>query len=386
MKISKFGIKSSILFLLLALLARFSFPVGDEPDWSYRVIDLIDNSQSFTSAYFLFRDWIPNFLLDSSSCEISSRPFDYWSYISYNCDDKLENILQRWLILIFISVPVLFIVNFRHSFISFFNYLGLEHDKNEWMLRLNSLTLTLLFPGFLYYSGVVGVEQQFQFVALFVFIFWGWWLPVLVIVFYLASLDLGNTIVIIFFCGLYLFFYLIRNKSRSLFYMTIIFSLVFSYLFSFGALNYVSTLLPFENLTDKIILISSVLNDDGVGDKYPLFLRPLITFMSFIFMTPSFLKIPIIYIFFSFIVLNLISKVFDSKLLNLELKFFVPLVAVIVLIFIMPSHANAKYYIFILPFLIYSSLNFYSNRVILQFFVVCDLIMFAHLFIYRLSL
>jgi hypothetical protein len=217
MRLSKFGFASALLFIVVSLIARFLLPIGDEPDWSYRVEDLFDNSRSIISSYHLFENWISTFIDSAKMCVINSKPSNLWVYISEDCGEPLIQIFQRWIILIFISSPVIFILIFREASISIFSFLGMKLNEPEWHRRLNSVSLTLIFPGFIYYSGILGVEQQFLFLALLIFIFWGFWIPVSIIVSVLMLLDVGNALVVFWFIGVFIFFATIRRCNRRLF-------------------------------------------------------------------------------------------------------------------------------------------------------------------------
>ena len=383
MRLNKFGLICSLLFLMLALLARFVMPLGDEPDWSFRVEDLFNASQSIASSYYLFANWIVTFVDSAKLCTINSEPLNLWFYIPEDCSEPLMQIFRRWLILVYISLPVLFILVFRNASISLFSFLGIRFSRSEWYRRLNSISLSLTFPGFIYYSGILGLEQQFLFLALLIFLFSGFWIPLITTIFILALIDAGNALVVFWFLALYTVFGRIRHCNRALFYFFLFVFMISSYYFSYTMLKSFSIVFDLLNLSEKIDSLYATLIDGGVVDKYPLYVRPVITFMTFVFMTPSYIKIHAAYLLFAYAFSILLVKIYKSKKSTEELNFFVPLAAILSLVFLMPTHSNAKYYIFLLPFFIHSALGYFPKSVILKFFIVLDVMVIATLLLYR---
>ncbi|PMF66072.1 hypothetical protein BCV10_23715 [Vibrio lentus] len=120
-----------------------------------------------------------------------------------------------------------------------------------------------------------------------------------------------------------------------------------------------------------------------VATKYPLILRPFVTFMTGVFMTSDGVK-SIIALLLSFLAFcNLIYK---SYLVN-EFSGFgnkrsLELLAVVAFIlsfsFVLPGYTNAKYYIFLLPAIMLSSINLFGlSKVILFNFAMSCLVLFT---------
>ena len=132
----------------------------------------------------------------------------------------------------------------------------------------------------------------------------------------------------------------------------------------------------------------------GVVEKYPLILRPIITYMSFIFLTPAKIKIiPLYIIFFIFLFkyfINNIKKVllinkitFKNKNYFKKLLIFISSIYFILcIVFLLPSYAFSKYYIFMTPFFLYAIIDFYREENMRKFFLLSNLLVFFNLLLY----
>ena len=135
--------------------------------------------------------------------------------------------------------------------------------------------------------------------------------------------------------------------------------------------------------------ITSIINDashfqnspiaEDLRNKYPLWSRPLLTYLSYNFMPPALSKHIILYLvvlsgFFYTIYRQLFSK-------NPHKPDFIYIVSIIatfsiisMIVFILPTHNNAKYYIFTLPFLMNILLYYYSYETLFKFLLALNLI------------
>lgn len=385
-KISKFGLQSTLIIIVLMFIGRFLFPFGDEPDWSVRAPHILFGEHPIWSPYYLFSEWFNYLEINTSRCQIDAGPFSLWATISDSCSDGLIQILIRWITTLFILSPMFLIVIFRRQFIKFANSCNLKLSDKEWNLRIDSLAITMILPGMIYYLGVLSQEQLHLFVALFIFLFWGFWLPVLGLFVILLPLDFGNSIVVFSFILLMIIFTRIHLLKRTWFFLGLLFLISFAWIFEYQFVyNHLSQLdfLPVKFL-EKFEQIVHAYNNSELLTKYPVILRPVVTFMTFVFMTPQGIKVPLIYIPFGLFTLILSLKAFKSKDTNIETFWFVPMSIVLFFAFLFPTYVNAKYYIFMMPFFVYVALRYYSRASVLILFSLSSFFVFLSLLMYRL--
>ena len=385
-KISKFGLQSTLIIIVLMFIGRFLFPFGDEPDWSVRAPHILFGEHPIWSPYYLFSEWFNYLEINTSRCQIDAGPFSLWATISDSCSDGLIQILIRWITTLFILSPMFLIIIFRRQFIKFANTFNLKLTDKEWNLRIDSLAITMILPGMIYYLGVLSQEQLHLFVALFIFLFWGFWLPVLGLFVILLPLDFGNSIVVFSFILLMIIFTRIHLLKRTWFFLGLLFLISFAWIFEYQFVyNHLSQLdfLPVKFL-EKFEQIVHAYNNSELLTKYPVILRPVVTFMTFVFMTPQGIKVPLIYIPFGLFTLILSLKAFKSKDTNIETFWFVPMSIVLFFAFLFPTYVNAKYYIFMMPFFVYVAIRYYSRLSVLIFFSFSSFFVFLSLLMYRL--
>ena len=113
--------------------------------------------------------------------------------------------------------------------------------------------------------------------------------------------------------------------------------------------------------------------------KYPLYFRPVMTFMSFNFMPPSMSKHPLMYIVvFMGIIYTFFKHFFTTIQYKVDIKYIVMFMALFsgisIIVFLLPGFTNGKYYIFTLPLFINSLLQYYSFKTLLYFLLTLNII------------
>lgn len=128
-----------------------------------------------------------------------------------------------------------------------------------------------------------------------------------------------------------------------------------------------------------------------VTDKYPTIVRPIITLITGIFWLPSnFLALYLYPIYF--ISLFLIVKksiVFNVTNYNKnsynQVKSFLSFLSALTVIFFMPlvlnGFSNAKYYVFLIPFILQEALKYFKYSSIFYFLLTSNIFILLHLFI-----
>jgi hypothetical protein len=390
--ISLFGLISVILFIVLSLTARALYPFGDEPDFSVRAPDLIFSEHSWWSPYYWLSDLLSQ--LDyTSNCIINSTPLSLTQEIDRTtCTQNTWQILLRLIITVTVAMPLLLAVTFRKNFVSLTQLLRYKISHAEWNERLNILSLTLVFPGFIYFFGALAEEQYVLILSILIFLLWGN-IYVIILLFYLISLiDIGNSIIVLYFIISLVIFSNTNNSIKIRYIFIILFLLAIAIaIFNIHLIQLFSKILFFN---EKATSIAIAYENSDLINKYPLLLRPFITLMSFVFLTSESLKSILAYIiFFPTATYTLLQykkyyttlqkstnqiKCERKKYLNMLLAYF----TILTLILILPTYANGKYYIFLIPFFLMPAYKVYKKENTLLFLVFINAIIFTNIAFY----
>lgn len=381
--ISSFGLLGSILFLVLTFIGRSLYPFGDEPDFVVRAPELINSPHPAWSPYFYIESILDK-LSYISSCSIDAAPLSLTFNInSSTCTETVEQILFRIIIVVFITFPLIFLVTFRKISYNFFSMFSKKIEPYTWNNSLDALTLTLLFPGTIYYLGVLSTEQFVIMLSFFIFIFKNNFFILSSFILIILSLDPGNATVMIIFLMTNFFIAKAFKKFGSKKTIATTFITIFViYLLGPELLNY-SSEIPF--LLDKSQAMINVL-EKGLADKYPIVLRPFITFMSMIFFTPNYIKIITAYL--AVLIFFIVAAIKYKKIASDEKKFSTSMPALLaalftisLFVFAAPNYVNAKYYLFTLPVFINFFFNIFNKKNILSFCLFLNFLVFFQLFI-----
>lgn len=387
LQVSKFGLIGFFTFLILALIGRFLFPFGDEPDWIVRAPRVVSLEHPFWSPYFLFDSVLSSFNINSSLCTVDAGAKSIWGFIPESCNEEVEQVIYRWLLIVFISSPVFFLLVFRKYYFNLMDIVGASQRQCDLDRRLDAVVLSMVFSGFIYYLGVLAEEQLYLFVALYVFLFWGVRFLIFSIVVLLAFIDFGNTVVVVAFIFFAYFFYFVINKysKYSLYFLSVLialFALAVGYIF----LELITKLSFFSDtlLQDKASAMHNAFETGHHIDKYPVLLRPVITFMSTVFMPPSGLKVPLLYVFCFVAFINVFYSTYKLGSAVEHVFLVSSVTTVLFFVYLFPTYGNAKYYMFVFPFFIYVALGFFDKYKIFLFFVSSSFFVFLSLFAFRL--
>jgi hypothetical protein len=384
-RFSYFGLIVFFSFLVLSLVSRILFPFADEPDWTIRAPRVLFGEHYVWSPYYFLSDLWNQLNINGSTCRPEANALSIWAEIPSSCVEGLSQILIRFSMTLFIVSPIMIIAVFRRSFMRIMHLLNLRLSNEEWNHRIDSLALTMIFPSALYYLGVLAEEQLFLVVALYVFLFWGFWIPVVTLFIVLISIDFGNSIVVVFFILSLFFFSKVHEVNRRVFFIFLVFLLFFFFFIGYRFLEFFSQFSFLgDGFTSKSDAMYQSLNGSELVNKYPVILRPIITFMTFVFMTPSGVKVPILYVIVGFFTFFISLKILKRNDKVLDCYWFISIFSIISLVFLFPTYANAKYYIFMMPFFVYVVLSFCTRRNVLLFFIFSSFCVFLHLILYRI--
>lgn len=395
-RISFSGVTCALWFVLFSFVGRFLYPFGDEPDFTVRAFDLINGDHSLFSPY-RWLDGLLESLNYSSSCMVVASPFSLWANIDpISCSETLSQMVARFFIAMTISSPLILAIclipkRVKNAGGGIFN-----HDGQ----RGEALGLTLLIPGVTYSMGLMAEEQLVVALSLLLIMFDRRWIATLILLAAILALDFGNGIVVVSLAAALSFYrYVAKFFSIRLVAMVGIAQALLALTAGIAFIDFLSNI---WFLTDKATAIYAAVGASDLIEKYPIYLRPIITFMTGVFMTPSFVKIvPAFLLLGAMLIIaarrlvkivpaceNGSGKVNGVYLGEISRARVVDAVAVIAtvlsFIFLLPTYSNAKYYFFAIPFLIHAFLLVMPRRRILLFLISSQIVVFLGLTLYRL--
>lgn len=400
MQATKFGFLVAIFFTFFVFIFRMALPFGDEPDFSVRAPEVLEALDSNWSPYYWFYQK-DDFLNITKVCEIKSSPTSLWAYIDYTtCGEEGVQKLWRATVTTCLLLPFLFLIVFRRFGVSVVRLFD-RCSYSEANLRITSIGVSILFPGYLYYIGLLSQEQFVLFLALWIFLFIENWKIIIPVLIFSSTIDFGNTVVITTFLLLSTVSRIFSNKMGAKKVVYIHLMLVATAFFFSSDLLSLLKAAPF--LTEKVNAIQDKHSLDNFFDSYPLILRPVMTFLSATFITPAGLKFYPLYIIYVGAFAALSRKLFilyqgrvKKSDLNTSYSYsnsiensFIFVSSAITLIlclnFTLPDYSNAKYYIFLTPFFVKLALHVFRKEDIVKLFIISDLLVPISLFIYSID-
>jgi hypothetical protein len=390
-----------LLFLIILFFSFFFFPKSDEPDWLLKSKKVLNNADHYSpllnrniNIYNILPPSLKNvYNLNNINCVIEKKPYSFYNKINIQCINSYSEIFKRFLIALFSSLPILFFFIFYkkiYYFINSINKLSLSIYKRDKEI----IGLSILFPSVIYYLGILSNEAFVLSLSLLLFVFRFDNLILSLLIFSILLIDVGSAIICAsYFILIKLFLFFFNNKKI---YNIIFFLLIFLIIVFFFRKYFITFLdfIPILSSWSKEINIYMELSQ--LDKKYPIILRPIITYFGLIFMLPSMTKVIILYCIFTFFLLLYFNKSFkffygkrlvcnkiDKSSENFIL-FFLSLFFILCLIFLYPVLAFAKYFIFLIPFFLNSIIDFYKISKICLLLIISNLIIFTHLLIFRL--
>jgi hypothetical protein len=390
MVIASNKIKFLVIFSYFALLLIYMvfLPFGDEPDFARVAPKYIDFLNLFQISYFDGSIEIIDNLDPQgqygfetyavSSCKYVTNPYQIFG--AYDLGSCLQNInlaFKRFVLTFLIYLPIILFAFYKNKTYKVQNLISL----NDYSISKESYQLCFLFPGFIYYSSVFSIEQiTLMLSMLFIFfLFQAKYIFAIVLFSILYLLDTGNAIVVLGVSCYVIGSLIIYRKLSFAWFILLNFSLVILvYFLSTDLLFILEPLHPYISLKIEQLEVAQALSAD-ISNKYPLWSRPFMTFLSYNFMAPAMSKHLLLYAVVSFGISYTIYKHFILKALNsVDLQYIASLLAVFSFIsmmaFVLPGHVNAKYYIFTLPFIVNLFNYYYSYKALVKFFLMLNII------------
>ncbi len=346
------------VFFSTFLLFRALLPLGDEADYFHRFQfyifnfdDFIYYSHDFNRATTCNKNFLVGELFDL-----------YLSIAPFFCNNTFDQFFERGLIGLYINLPyfiLIFVLFKSKKFLKFFN---IEKDFND--LNMHIFFCSIIYPTIIYYISARSNEIFIYYFLLLFFFTWrnyklSYFLGILSL-----FIDAGNGLVFFLFIN---YFYLFRILNSYLNLKTILLSIIFiSIMLVFFHSNLRVIMSAIFLKTDILMLnniANAILNDDK-NFQVPNIVKLVITYLSFVFLTPGFLKSTILIVVMSSLILyiflvmigfvknknyeNLIknNNLFNDYVLNL----LACLSFVLLMVLILPTHSFIRYYLFIFPF------------------------------------
>ncbi|CAK2713658.1 putative DUF2029 domain-containing protein [Vibrio crassostreae] len=340
-----FSVIVYVIYLCITFTYQLLIPFGDEPDFGYRLYHLLQfDEQPFFSPYPYVMDLIK--LLDLNvNCRYNSSPLGFLSSLEYkSCSQSYYQAFIRTLISGLIILPIFFIYAFRSS-ISVFFLRKSDSLVTSFYDKTAGLLYSSVFVSFVYYFNVLGIEQFLLLLTVLLVVFID--APVIVIVFLsmILAIDFGDGLIVSTFV---LYYYFSKFVKLSTLKKSAVIILLFCFFIGPSILTVISGV---GISSQKVELMSYAYQGaDSVADKYPVILRPVITFMTFILYTPHMLKSIAAYIISFYFIFIFGKRIRRKEIFESDKKLIiVSSVTILSFVFMFPGYANAKYYIFLLP-------------------------------------
>lgn len=393
-----------LLFVFLSLLYLILIPFGDEPDFWIRARDYVKNYDDYEEWWLPFLNLKPLKLLDFltsklnhiSQCHVGQNPLEIFTYVDpHKCTQTDKQIFLR---LFINSLLILFVL----IFINLLKSSPVNRILNISQNKFDNFIISLLFPSYIYFQNLMSNEQIVYLFSIILFLTWERKIISTIIILFITLIDFGSSLFLIFLFISYNILLLINNNRKEVSFKILIIcisGIILAYIASYYFLRifidynfffFSSTINRF--LTD----IYNHHHYHGFIDKYPILLRPVITYFSFIFFTPGYLKSYILIILSLFFFLHLGYRIYklrktssDEDLLIINeniFNIFIILSCILVFIFLLPAYSNFKYYILLVPFVISSMNIIYSNMNILLILFCSNIFILSNLILYRSNL
>lgn len=355
-----------IIFLFTFIIFKIILPYSDEPDFIYRSYDYFLNFDDIDTPES--DDYNSNVLCNKK--DIIGNPSDFILKISPFCNISIKNFIETTtfgLILNIFYFILIFIIFKNKNKLKIFNI-----EKGFTDINMHIFYCSLIYPSIIYHLGFKSNEIFLFYVVLLFFLTWKSFLLSYLLAIIALLIDGGNGFVFALFISyFYLFRYLysIFKLKKIIFGHFLLFILLILFHEQFRILF--ASLLNFGSESDLVSGTGSIyLNDIStyVVEDDRLYLIPngfklIVTYASFIFFTPAWLKSTLLLILMSCVCFYILlvmtgirtnekyeklskSKIYDEYLCNFLANIFF----ITVIVLTIPPFAFIRYYIFIYPF------------------------------------
>lgn len=352
-----------LIFFITFIIFRIILAYGDEPDFYHRYTNFIFNFNEFNVYQNNFNQG-----MTCNDNYLESSLFSLYSKISpFFCTNKPIDFLERVFYGFILNLIFFYSIYFFFNNYKIIKFLRIETKYHN--LNLHIFFCSMIFPTVIYYLGTKS-NEIFIFYLSFVFFFvWKNYVISYFLGFLMTLIDFGNGGIFFLFIS---FFYLFRFLVKLIGIKKVLFStfsiIIILILFERQIQDYLSIILM-SSETYYLQNVSRNVLDIDKNFVYPNYYKLIITYFSFVFLTPGHTKSIVFLILMSIALLYTFGVVigyFKNKnyTKSLKIKFFYDnlinticsILFVLIVILIFPTHSYIRYYIFIYPFL--SSLFF----------------------------
>lgn len=360
-------------FILLLCFYRFILPYGDEPDFLVRLNALLNQDLSYLNPYNMFQNLLNQY--------------------NWSTGENIYQKLIRIMITLTLVTPLLVLIIFNKVIFSIIWNFNKSISLKAWNISIRSLSLSLIFPSIIYYIGILAEEQYTLILSLLIFVFLRSNLMIALIVFLIGAVDFGNSIVAVTFVVLcHLNKFILSKFGVKSVILTCLGIISLSMVLGLSALQYLTNLPYIGEKSARIHNDYTYIYTD-IADKYPVALRPIITFITGMFWLPdhNFLTF-YLYPFYFYFLYQIIRYAFSYYITNIKLRtkfelndfvFFISGLTIIISIpLILNGYSTAKYYVFIIPFIMHEAVKIYKFKSIFYVLIFSNILILGHLIIY----
>ena len=379
LRLSITGIASVFAYIVLLLVYMMILPYGDEPDFIARLPEYVILLENLNLSYY------SDGMTRVSVCKYLHNPLQiFGKYDFESCFQNIELSLKRAFFTFVIFLPIVIIS------LSVRKLQDIQYSKsiNSYFIQNEAIKLSLVFPSFIYYSSLFSIEQvTLMLSVLFIYtVFRAKYIFAITSLTFLWILDQGKaTVVILIFLYTFGSIFIYRKVGFQVFLLLNLIVVLSAYFIS-SELIYLlkdSGISQFNTYVDNKLDQFIIATDNyDVSERWPNWLRPIMTFMSYTFMPPALSKHLILYLSIALGLISLLIKCADKeKFHKIDKMYLVVPISVIsiimIFVFILPGYNNAKYYIFTLPVLVNTLLYYFSFSKIIIYFIFLNIIVFT---------
>ena len=360
----------AFVYLILIVTYRFLLPFGDEADYVVRV-SMLNALEKFNFYSLFISDINTNFCVNNSMVIT-----DIYPDIDYKfCDEGLYQIIARIFVTYLIFSPI-FVVLILISYIA---------KNKEFKQRSYVLLLSLLFPGLLYYTSVVSLEQITLMLSMLIVLFLESYIIASILLPLILYIDTGNGVIVLVFLAFNYLLSIISNRYVKNIKIIVILYLIFIYFANLLVLELATSIPYLSGIASAEYEYYGIGEGNYVYSNYPLLGRPIITFLSSVFMTPWFVYSLTAFAIFIYMLYTAIVKAKSyykfSEITTTEVNLLATILTVFTCVFMLPGHANAKYYIFMFPIFIVWLIKMIGLKKVYKYIILLNLTVISKLFL-----
>jgi hypothetical protein len=389
--VSRLSLSILVLAISFVTLLRLLIPPFDEPDFLSRVERLIDIFSGFlgndviSSLFVTLKNQISNGALCGAQYSVET----FWAHIDDKCiEQSISLAAARFLSFLVFNAPLLLIILFWKQVTSFI-LLFSSKDHAEIQRRMLAVSMSILFPSVAYFLSLISFKTFFVSLTLLLLLVWD--IPILLFVLLSVCFifDNFNFLPLLVFVSCLTLFTRVERRSYVFLLLILVGSiLTFVFFFSYEIIDAIAHL---SGKKSKFSQLRWAFDTYDFDSQYPRWVRPAHTGLSLTFMTANGLKSIFLYLGILFFAVHffvsgyLMKKKIGMRRHTLGVSFHIALssvVTVLVTVFLLPNYAYGKYFVFLVPFLLYAILRVIEARRLMVFLLFSQLIVLINILLF----